>query len=152
MNWGEASEILGALVVVPTLTYLSRQLSQYGIATTSGTMDSWLSDYNVLVLELFKEREAASVVRRGLPDFEGLDGDDKMRFHAWMIMHIFNAQNMYMQREDDIMHKELSEVVLAFNASMLKLKSGYKWWEGARMPLNADFVEFMEGQIKDVNR
>ena len=74
-----------------------------------------------------------------------------MRFHAWMIMHILNAQDMYLQREDDIMYKELSEVVLAFNASMLKLKSGYKWWEGARMPLNADFVEFMEGQIKDVN-
>ncbi len=122
MNWGEAGEILGALVVVPTLTYLSRQLSQYAIATTSETMDSWLSDYNVLVLELFKEREAASVVRRGLPDFEGLDGDDKMRFHAWMIMHILNAQDMHLQREDDIMHKELSEVVLAFNASMLQIE------------------------------
>ena len=89
MNWdaaGAIGEILGALLVVATLVYLSKQIRQHGVATTGGSMDSWFSDYNALVLELLRDPDSAAVLREGWTDFNALDGERQLRFHAWMIL------------------------------------------------------------------
>jgi hypothetical protein len=150
MNWdaaGAIGEIMGALVVVVTLIYVARQLKLHATATISETMGSWQADYNVLVLEMFKDRAAAEIVRRGLTDFESMDGNDKMRFHAWMIMLLLNSQNIFFQREDAVMHQRLAEMQLSFNAATLSTKGGNQWWASVRSVMDPVFVEDMEGRI-----
>ena len=152
MNWdaiGAIGEILGVLVVVATLVYLSRQISQQATAVTSENMGSWLSDYNSLVLRLLDSHEASDIFRRGLTDFEVLGGTDQMRFHAWMITHTLNAQNMYLQQEDDIMHKQITEAILAVNASIFKLKGGNQWWQCAKKTLDPTFVDDMDERVEN---
>ena len=150
MNWdaaGAIGEIMGALVVIVTLIYLSRQLKLHATATTSETMGSWQTDYNVLVLELFKDRAAAEIIRRGLTDFESLDGNDKMRFHAWTITLLLNSQNIFFQREDAFMHQRLAEIRLSFNAAMLSTKGGNQWWASVLVVMDPVFVADMEDRI-----
>ena len=90
MNWdaiGAIGEVLGAVVVVGTLLYLSRQISQQTAAATTENMSSWLSDYNGLILKVLDDGEVTDVVRRGFANFSAMSGHDQMRFHAWMITH-----------------------------------------------------------------
>jgi len=151
MNWdaiGAVGEIFGALAVVVTLLYLGRQLRQESLATTGETMSSWLSDYNVLILELLRDAEVSKIIRQGLTDFGSLDSNDQMRFHIWMIAHLLNAQNLYLQRQDGVMHLQLADTVLSFNASMLSLNGGRYWWGTTRAILQPDFVAHMDNLIE----
>lgn len=151
MNWdalGAIGEILGALVVVATLLYLARQVSQQGAAAASDAMASWLSDYNSLVLQMFRDRDSAEIIRRGLTDFLELDGTDQMRFHSWMVIHLINAQTVYLQSQREVQDQQTAEAILNFNGSMLKLDGGFQWWQGAREALDPAFVREMERRIE----
>jgi hypothetical protein len=149
MNWeaiGAVGETLGALAVVLTLAYLARQMRQETIASTSNAMGTWLADYNSLILELIRDPEVALVVRKGLADFEHLEGNDQMRFHVWMVAHLLNTQNLYL---DATMHGAIVDQVLHFLATMLSTDGGMQWWITARPIWTADFVAYMDKLIED---
>ncbi|MGR8950445.1 MAG: hypothetical protein ACU84Q_20570 [Gammaproteobacteria bacterium] len=151
MNWdavGAIGEVLGALVVIATLLYLARQVTLQGAAASSDAMASWLSDYNSLVLQMFRDRDSSEIIRRGLTDFHELDGTDQMRFHSWMIIHLINAQTVYLQSKRDVQDRQTAEAILNFNGSMLKLDGGLQWWQGAREALDPDFVQEMDRRIE----
>ena len=152
MNWeaaGAIGEILGAIVVVATLLYLSRQIAQQASAARSDALASWLSDYNSSVIELFKEEEHADLFRRGLGDFEKLQAVEQMRFHSWLVPHVMNAQTVYMQSQENIQDSSLADFILRFNGSLLSSKGGYQWWERARPVLDPIFVEKMDKAISE---
>ena len=112
MNWdaiGAVGEILGAAAVVATLIYLARQMRQEARANTAEAMGSWLADYNGMVLEILRDPEVAQILRQGLTDFEQLSKNDQMRFHAWMVPHLLNAQVLYFQLSDGIMHQRIAD-------------------------------------------
>jgi len=151
MNWdaiGAVGEIIGALAVVVTLIYLARQIQTQGKATIGETMSSWLSDYNVLIIEVLRDGEVANILRRGLTDFEVLDGDEQLRFHVWMVAHALNAQNVFLQQQDGIIHKQIAEIVLIFNAAQFKLPGGAYWWKTARVLMRPDFVKELDTRIE----
>ena len=135
MNWdaiGALGEILGATAVVATLIYLAKQLRQEARSDTSETMGSWLAEYNGLVLEIVRDPEIALVLRKGFANFENLNGNDQMRFHAWMVTHLLNAQVLYFQLNEGVMHQRIADQQLPFNASILKTTGGSQWWRTAR--------------------
>jgi hypothetical protein len=152
VNWeaiGAVGEIFGALAVVITLVYLARQIRQDAVATTSSAMGSWLADYNNMVLEILRDPEVAQIFRQGLTDFEQLDENDQMRFHAWMVAHFLNAQNVFLQLNDGIMHRRIADQILPFNAAMLNSKGGLYWWGTARSIWRPEFVAYMDRLIEE---
>ena len=154
MNWevvGSTGEWAGAIAVVVTLFYLARQIRQQNINTTATAMDSWLADYNITVLELARDSEFALLYRQGITDFNGLSPNDQLRFHAWMIAHLLNAENMHLKLTQGIFNVFIANQVLGFNAAMLKSNGGYAWWKTAKpiFEANPKFVEYMEKMIHD---
>lgn len=151
MNWeaiGAVGEILGASAVVLTLIYLARQMKQEAVAARSGAMDSWLADYNTMVMEIVRDPEISLLMRQGLTDFEQLDPNDQTRFHGWLVAHLLNAQNLFFQTTEGIMHTHVAEQILLFNAAMLKMKGGSYWWNTARSIWRPQFVEHMDKLIE----
>jgi hypothetical protein len=150
MNWetlATIASLIAALGVLPSLLYLARQIRQASKATTASSMDSWLADYNAIVLELGRDGEFALLMRRGLRDFDALGGTDQFRFHAWMVSHLLNAQNLFMQLEQGTMHRDIADQILAFNAAMLKTPGGSRWWETARFIWRPAFVSHLDALI-----
>ena len=148
MNWdaiGAVGEIVGALVVVLTVAYLARQIRQESVASTSTAMGAWLADYNSLIVELTRDSEVTLIVRKGLTDFECLDGNDQLRFHAWMVAHLLNAQNLYL---DSAMHGAIMDQVLGFTATMLSTEGGAQWWATARPIWTDEFDSYMDKLIE----
>ena len=153
MSWeaaGAIGEILGALLVVFTLVYLSRQIKQHGTATASGSMDAWFSDYNALVLEGFRDRENASLLQEGFTDFNGLESDRQLQFHMWLVVHILSVQNMYLQSRTNTTHAELAESVLTFNASLLKLPGAKQWWQTGKDVFHPAYVAEMNKRMEAI--
>ena len=150
MNWdaiGAVGEILGAAAVVATLIYLARQMRQEARSNTAEAMGSWLADYNGMVLEILRDPKIAQIFRQGLTDFEQLSENDQMRFHAWMVPHLLNAQVLYFQLSDGIMHQRIADQILPFNAMMLKTRGGSYWWSTARSIWRPEFVEHIDKLI-----
>ena len=154
MNWdaiGAVGEILGATAVVATLIYLARQMQQEARADTAETMGSWLADYNGIVLDILRDPDVAQILRQGLTDFEQLSRNDQMRFHAWMVPHLLNAQVLWFQLNDGIMHRQIADQILTFNAMMLKTNGGSYWWSTARVIWRPEFVEHIDKLIEDLS-
>jgi hypothetical protein len=154
VNWdaiGAVGEILGATAVVVTLAYLARQLRQEARSDTAETMGTWLADYNGIVLDILRDAEVAKILREGLTDFEQLSGNDQMRFHAWMVAHLLNAQVLWFQWDDGIMHRQIADQQLTFNAMMLKTKGGSRWWSTARGIWRPEFVEHIDKLIEELS-
>ena len=152
LNWdaiGAVGEILGAAAVVATLMYLARQMRQETRADTAATMGSWLADYNGMVLEITRDPDVATIFRQGLTDLEQLDENDQMRFHTWMVAHMLNAEVLFFQLKDGIMHQLIGDQVLKFSAAMLNMKGGSYWWVSARPIWKPEFVEYMDKLIED---
>ena len=150
MNWdaiGALGEIFGALAVVATLVYLSRQIKHQSVATVGETTNAWLADYNALIVDLMRNPELTDLFRRGLDDFEVLTGDEQMRLHVYLIAHLLNAQNVYMQLDDEIIHRQIAENVLEHNAALLATKGGNHWWSTCRPILRKGFVEHLDNRI-----
>ena len=152
MNWeaiGAVGEILGAAAVVATLAYLARQMRQASAATRGVAMDSWLADYNAMVLEILRDPEVSQIIRQGLTDFEQLSKNDQMRFHTWMVAHMLNAQVVFLQLKDGVMHGDIADQLLQFNAAMLNTKGGLFWWGTARSIWRPEFVKHMDELIQE---
>ena len=154
MNWeiiGSTGEWAGAIAVVVTLFYLARQIRQQNINTTATSTDSWLADYNNTVLELVRDPEFALIFRQGLTAFPRITPNDQLRFHAWMVAHLLNAENMHLKLTQGILDAVIANQVLGFSAAMLKSAGVQAWWQSAKLIWNAnpEFVDFLDQMISE---
>jgi len=148
MTWDAVTSVaslLAATGVIGSIVYLALEVRQSAIATRASATDAWLSDYNAMVLEITRSQEMASLFRRGLTDFEGLNGDDKMRFHVWMVAHLLNAQTSYLQLEDGAINEQAAVQTIGFNAALIKTKGGRQWWDYIKPIWREGFVAHLEG-------
>jgi hypothetical protein len=152
MSWDNIASIasvVAAFGVMGSVIYLARQVRQDAAATTASAMASWLSDYNKMVLEILRDAQVAELFQQGLTDFEQLNKNDQMRFHAWMVAHLLNAQNVFLQLNDGTIHRRIADQILPFNAAMLNSKGGLYWWSTARAIWRPEFVAYMDKLIKE---
>ena len=70
-----------------------------------------------------------------------------MRFHGWMISHLLNAQNLFLEANEGTMHPDLAAQVLTCNAKMLGTAGGHAWWSTARPTFHTEFTNHMEHLI-----
>lgn len=151
MDWGLLStlaSIAGGIGALASLIFLAVQIRQNTQATIAEATSSWLADYNGIVLEISRDPGLAMILRRGLTDFAELDKNDQMRFHAWMVPHMLNAQTLFLNRNTGIMDRQVAEQILQFNAAMLKMKGGQEWWRTARSIWRHIFVTEMDRRIE----
>ncbi|MBI1213073.1 MAG: hypothetical protein GC190_16540 [Alphaproteobacteria bacterium] len=153
MDWGSLSalaSVAAGVGALASLIFLALQIRQNALATTAAAMSSWLADYNGVVLEISRDAGLTLILRRGLTDFAELDKNDQMRFHAWMVPHMLNAQTMFLQRNTGTMDRQVTEQILMFSAAMLKMKGGQEWWSTARAIWRLEFVAEMDKRIEQV--
>ena len=143
------TSLLAAFGVIASIIYLAKEVRQSAIATRASATDVWLADYNAMVLEITRSQEMANLFRRGLTDFESLNGDDKMRFHVWMVAHLLNAQTSYLQLEDGAINEQAAVQTIGFNAALIKTTGGRQWWDYIKSIWRESFVAHLETLAAD---
>ena len=137
---------LGAMIAV---TRLTSRLRTEAVTATATAMTSWVAEYNSMLLELTRDADLARLFRHGLDDFDQLDRNDQLRFHTWMVAHLLNAQNVFLQVSEDTMDSRVADQILPFSAAMLNSTGGRSWWQSARPIMRPEFVAYMDDLIEE---
>ena len=146
MNWdaiGAIGEIAGAIVVVATLVYLSRQISQNASALSRSNeyaQASSIHDTNALYVQIFallvQDPEMASIYHRALSQ-ELLDDVEAVRFASFINAYFAWSEDLYSQSNAELGFSEytgqesqnLLESGYGYWGRLLKTDVGIDWWE-----------------------
>ena len=143
MDWeaiGAISEVIGAVAVVGSIVYLAIQIRQGTSATAAGNMNSWIADYNQMLMTMYSDPNDSVLFRKAISEFESLSADDQMRAHAALSASALSAQNAYFQLAEDQFEPRLGNQILAFFASTIKAEGGKYWWSKSREVWHQDFT------------
>jgi len=110
MNWdaiGAVGEIVGAAAVIATLVYLSIQIRQSKVSTTSANMLNAIESFNPLNMSVGSDPELASLVNRGVSEFDSLDEKERAQY-SYIQRAYFNCfWNVFLQHKLGSVSEEL---------------------------------------------
>ena len=147
MNWdaiGAAGEVLGALAVIISIIYLSRQIHQNSESTKSAAVQAVLENLNRSLNVGAYSKETAKVIVEGQTHFENLEDAEKYQFALWMISYFRSMELAH----EHYLKKEISESTwegIEFQiASLLQAESVRRVWKARKGVYNKCFQEFVE--------
>ena len=149
MNWeaiGAVGEVCGAIAVVITLVYLSRQLRENTNSIKLQSIESTFRDWN----EVLKDMQSTDGV--GSAYFKALKGEPLSELEEHQLTYVFRrlfnafAKMQYLKSigVSDPFNSESLETALPF---VLKLDFFHKWWPAQRDRYSAEFQQYLDGFI-----
>jgi hypothetical protein len=149
MNWeaiGAIGEIFGAIAVVVTLIYLSRQLNEHTKSLKVQSLNSSFSDYDSLVAEV-QSLDGMGNAFRKVTVGEDLSSDEEYEI-GWLFRRIMNAHDkvryMHSIGAADSYNKDAFEKALP---GLVGTKYFRIWWSEFRNRYSDDFQGYIEGHI-----
>jgi hypothetical protein len=148
VNWdavGALGEVLGAIIVLATLFYLSRQIRHNADALDQANRyarASSVHESNSLFVQIFSQlgqnAELAAIYRRALAG-ELLDDDESVRFAAFVNTYFAWLEATYAQVAEElsvlnVLKESRSDLEFALETSqpymkrLLQTEAGREWW------------------------
>ncbi len=149
MNWeaiGAVGEILGAIAVVVTLIYLSRQLTEHTKSLKVQSLNSTFNDFDSLMIEV-QSLDGIGNAYRKVQAGDSLSADEEYEI-GWLFRRILNAHDKvrYMHSigaadsyNKDVFEKALPAVVGSNHFGI--------WWTQYRNRYSEGFQEHIDGFI-----
>jgi len=135
MNWdaiGAIGEILGALSVLITLIYLATQVSEAKRSTRAQIENAVLTAWNERVSVMGESKEKASLMQRGLNNYDDLESEERLMFHIILDSLVVEHQrqrNLFEEGGWDWKNQSEIESVIIM---ILKSRGGKQWWTEAK--------------------
>jgi hypothetical protein len=110
VNWdsiGAIAEIVGAAAVIATLAYLSIQIRQSKVSATSANVLSAIESFNPLNMAVGSNPELASLVNRGVSDFDSLNEDERAQYSYIQRAYFNSFWNVFLQHKLGAMSEEM---------------------------------------------
>jgi hypothetical protein len=155
MNWDAVSaiaEIIGVLLIVASLAYVARQLSQNtAIMRASAASERVERDYE-LVLPLIESREFAEIWIKGDQDFGALHEADQQRLLFFERRAITLWHHMFQLREQNLLADSSwdEQVWVIRNIGRRQaVREAWRLFKGAYEP---SFTEFVDGEFMIVDK
>jgi hypothetical protein len=153
LNWEAISgvaEVVGALAVVVTLIYLSRQIGQNTAALRSTATQAASEQASEMYRTLAVDPELPGIFVRGLPTPDKLSAEETARFNSIWMSVLFNIQNWYLQTQDGFLDGSLL-ASWARIMTPITAEPGFRaFWEQRRHIYTPEFQRFLEGLASDV--
>jgi len=147
LNWEAVSgvaEVVGAVAVVVTLIYLSRQIGQNTAALRSTATQAASDQASGLYLTLSTDPELAEIFIRGLSEPEMLTAVETARFNSMWMSVCFNLQNWHLQTQEGFLDGSLVESWSRI-ISPIAAEPGFSaFWQKRRHIYTPQFQSFVE--------
>ena len=141
------AEIIGAIIVVVTLIYLSVQLRQNTQALHSSGAQATHDALGMYYLSLAKDKELLEVFRAGTEDFEALSNEDVARFYALWTYTLYNTQNWIYQKRTNALDSELTDSWLASVSDNFHCAGFQEYWKNRRGYFSTALQEYVDDAI-----
>ena len=146
MQWdaiGAMSEMLGAIAVVTTLLYLTREVRQNARSMSIAALRDTTAQWNQWSEMLATSADLADIVARGNVDYGGLEAREKLRYGAYVQSFFDNVESYRSLAVDHGMDKDMD--VLSRIVGRRVTIPGYRsWWRENVDDYAGDFVAWVD--------
>ncbi len=122
MNWEAASavaEIVGAISVVASLVFVGFQLRQNTRATKLSTTNELLTQFEDAVKDIGSNENIASLLFRGVPDPDSLEGIEQYRFTLLCQSYYFYMAKAHYQFRSETLEPEMWQAIQSQMANFM---------------------------------
>ena len=139
------AQVLGVVLVVPTILYLAIQIRQNTRQMRENASHQYLDTNKDLNLALIENRQVAGVYRRGSVDFSALDADEKVQCFFFVGQYYQTFANMFDLWRGGTLPDTTWHPIRKHLISMMALPGTRHVWESwARQGLPPAFVEYVD--------
>jgi hypothetical protein len=152
MNWdalGAIGEICGALVVIATLVFLSRQISAGNRIAQGQAMRDLIGQFNESMQRWADQPETIPIMQRGLDDYEALSSTEKAHFSIRLAPMVNQFDLMLRLNRDDQFPSDLLDDFAAICVSVLATPGGKKYWAEASATFSPQVADHLNQSLKD---
>ncbi|MGR8950429.1 MAG: hypothetical protein ACU84Q_20490 [Gammaproteobacteria bacterium] len=153
MSWdavGALSELLGAVAVVATLIYLSKQIRQNTLTNQNAALQTISSQYADWLARIIDSDDVARIYRIGLSDPEKLNDDERLRF-GMLLTHLCRASDaQYHQYLSNALPAELWSSTLSSVTDVFRKPGGLVWWNKFGSTFSKPFSKEIDLELEKV--
>lgn len=150
MTWTDAGaigEILGAIAVVLSLVYLSRQVRQNTQAVRTGNAALVQGNFQQLARMFYTDREMGDIVIRTMAGEEDLAPADRLAAWAYFFDFLKTAELAHHQYRHGDLDESLWQASLSFYRAYFETPGFRRYWEERKSAFVPEFREAMEGWL-----
>ncbi|MEJ2541944.1 MAG: hypothetical protein P8188_18585 [Gemmatimonadota bacterium] len=149
MDWsaiGAVGELIGALAVVVSLVYLSRQVRQNTRALRTANAATVKQNFQSIARAFITDRGASDIVIRALK-CEPLSPAEKLSAYAWFFDLLKSGELAYSQYLSDDLDEPVWDASLQFFLAYWTTPGMREYWRDRRHAFTPEFREAMDGWL-----
>lgn len=151
MNWdavGAIAETLGAVVVIATLLFLSRQIQQSNKIAQGQAMRDIVGQFNDSMQRWTDSPETIPLMQRGMVGYGSLSKEEKAHF-AFRIAPLINQFDLMLRlHKDGQFPDDMLEDFAAICLSIVTTPGGRQYWEDSSITFNRAVVEHLNAALE----
>ena len=141
------AEIVGVVIVVITLIYLSLQLRQNTQALRSTGAQATHDALGTYYLALAQDGPLLNLFRRGTDDMSGLTEDEIAQLFALWTYTLYNTQNWIYQQRTNALDEALTKSWLASVSDNFHCRGFQEFWQHRRDYFSKELQDYVDGII-----
>lgn len=144
---GSLGEFVAAIATVVTLVYLAIQIRHNTTVTQEQNMRDLLRQYDFCT-PVVENPDLASLLRRGLQDFAGMNKDEQARFHFFWHPVFLEREAMWRAHRKGLLgDQDLYSANIQALVAIITTKGGAQWWGMEQTVLSQEFVGAVSAEI-----
>jgi len=150
MNWDVASaaaEIIGAVAVIASLVFVGFQLRQNTRTMRLSSTNELLTQFEEIIKEIAASEEVASLLFRGVPDPESLEGIEHYRFTLLCQSSYFYMAKAHYQFRSGTLEPEMWDAIHSQMANFMNAPGMALYWKNHGSNFPAEFRDYVEKEI-----
>ena len=152
MEWeaiGAVAEMLGALAVLATLIYLSRQIRQNRDSVASASAETVLSNMNAAYQNAATSAELGRVIFAGQENASALSEEERGQFAFWMFGYFRTLELAYHHYLAGNFNESMWEGYARHTQSLLNTPGVKKYWEIRKDVFSPEFASYIDKLAKE---
>lgn len=149
MDWtaiGALGELVGAVAVVVSLIYLSRQVRQNTRALRTANAATVKQNFQTIARAFITDRGASDIVLRALKR-EELSPAEQLSAYAWFFDLLKSGELAYSQYLSQDLDKQVWDASLQFFLAYWTTPGMREYWRDRRQAFTPEFREAMDGWL-----
>jgi len=150
MDWtlvGALGELLGAVAVVVSLVYLSRQVHQNTTAVQTANAVTVQGNFQQLARMFYTDREMGDIVLRAMKDDDDMTPADRIAAYAYFFDFLKTAELAYYEFRNGDLDPQLWEASFEFYHAYFTTPGFKAYWAERRSAFIPMFREAMDGWL-----
>ena len=143
VDLAQMAEIIAAVGVIITLTYVALELSENTAAVRAGTSQAIFDSSREFVLDVALSEDLSRIRSVGSLDFEDLSLEEAARFRALVLGNWIYFQNVWIQWTLGVVDERVWGTYLRMFCGQLRGPGTVKVWKQQQRAFDQDFVTFV---------